>query len=426
MTTEVAILNKSAVALAADSAVTISHGINGEKKIYNSVNKLFSLSKHHPIGIMIYDNANIMDAPWETLIKAYRKKLGNQSKLLLKEYVDDFLEFIKNEFFDEATETQYVKRIIIEQLAYLKSKISDLVGQEIKNSGEISENKTKEIIKSIIDPFYNNVLCEDTVENISQNEFVKTFLLKYKSLFNELIDDILEKIPLTKNDRKKLIEIPALFFCKEIFIYRTGVVIAGFGEDEIYPSLHSLIIECSIIKNLKFKREEGACVNTEGACIMPFAQDSTIRTFVDGIDPSLERFSKQHIESIFSQYTDLIIKLIPNQNDSIQLELKEKIQQINKLIIDRYDQEVLEFKMVNHIHPIISAVQFLPKDELAAMAEALVNITSLRKRISITPETVGGSVDVAIVSKGDGFIWIKRKHYFNEKLNHQFFRNYFD
>jgi hypothetical protein len=111
MTTEVAILNKSAVALAADSAVTISHGINGEKKIYNSVNKLFSLSKHHPIGIMVYDNANIMDVPWETLIKAYRKKLGNQSKLLLKEYVDDFLEFIKNEFFNEAIEEQYVKRI---------------------------------------------------------------------------------------------------------------------------------------------------------------------------------------------------------------------------------------------------------------------------------------------------------------------------
>ncbi|NJM75233.1 MAG: hypothetical protein HC852_04935 [Acaryochloridaceae cyanobacterium RU_4_10] len=399
MTTEVAILNKSAVALAADSAVTISHGINGEKKIYNSVNKLFSLSKHHPIGIMVYDNANIMDVPWETLIKSYRKKLGSQSKSLLKEYVDDFLKFIKNDFFNEEIEQQYIERIIIEQLVYLKSTISNLVNQEINDSGEISENKTKEIIKSIIDPFHNKILHEKTIENIAQDDFVKIFLSRYKTLIDKLIDNILEKLPLTKNDRKKLMEIPALFFCKEIFIYKTGVVIAGFGEDEIYPSLHSLIIECSILKNLKLKREEGACVKTEGACIMPFAQDSTIRTFVDGIDPSLEKFSKQHIESIFSQYTDLIIKLIPEQNNSIQLELKEKIREINKLIIDRYDEEVLEFKMVNHIDPIISAVQFLPKDELAAMAEALVNITSLRKRISITPETVGGPVDVAIILK---------------------------
>ncbi|HEY9669692.1 MAG TPA: hypothetical protein V6C91_22960 [Coleofasciculaceae cyanobacterium] len=33
--------------------------------------------------------------------------------------------------------------------------------------------------------------------------------------------------------------------------------------------------------------------------------------------------------------------------------------------------------------------------------------------------------DVAVISKGDGFIWIKRKHYFKPELNHQFFNNYF-
>ena len=39
-------------------------------------------------------------------------------------------------------------------------------------------------------------------------------------------------------------------------------------------------------------------------------------------------------------------------------------------------------------------------------------------------ETVGGPIDVAVISKGDGFIWIKRKHYFNKDLNPQFFKNY--
>ena len=34
-------------------------------------------------------------------------------------------------------------------------------------------------------------------------------------------------------------------------------------------------------------------------------------------------------------------------------------------------------------------------------------------------------IDVAVISKGDGFIWIKRKHYFNPALNHQFFANYY-
>lgn len=65
----------------------------------------------------------------------------------------------------------------------------------------------------------------------------------------------------------------------------------------------------------------------------------------------------------------------------------------------------------------MSIVEFLPKEELAEMAESLVSLTSLRYRMSTEDDTVGGPIDVAVISKGDGFIWIKRKHYFDPKLN---------
>jgi hypothetical protein len=71
----------------------------------------------------------------------------------------------------------------------------------------------------------------------------------------------------------------------------------------------------------------------------------------------------------------------------------------------------------------MNAVAFLPKDELAAMAESLVNLTSFKRRVSIDPETVGGQIDVAVISKGDGFIWIKRKHYFDIGKNPHFMVN---
>jgi len=70
-------------------------------------------------------------------------------------------------------------------------------------------------------------------------------------------------------------------------------------------------------------------------------------------------------------------------------------------------------------------VSVLPKPELAIMAETLVNLISFKKQVSREEETVGGPIDVAIISKGDGFIWLKRKHYFNPELNHQFFTKYY-
>ena len=44
MTAEIAILNRNAVALAADSAVTLQ--LPGGQKIHKTVNKLFMLSKY--------------------------------------------------------------------------------------------------------------------------------------------------------------------------------------------------------------------------------------------------------------------------------------------------------------------------------------------------------------------------------------------
>lgn len=70
MTAEIAIMNKEALALAADSAVTLRE--EKGQKIFTSANKIFTLSKYHPIGIMVYGSAKFMEVPWKTIIKIYR------------------------------------------------------------------------------------------------------------------------------------------------------------------------------------------------------------------------------------------------------------------------------------------------------------------------------------------------------------------
>ena len=76
MTAEIAIMNKEAIALAADSAVTMT--VESGQKIFTSANKLFALSKYHPVGIMVYGNAVFMGIPWENIIKTYRSRVGKK------------------------------------------------------------------------------------------------------------------------------------------------------------------------------------------------------------------------------------------------------------------------------------------------------------------------------------------------------------
>ena len=99
MTAIVGVLNKHAVAIAADSAVTI-----GGTKVFNSANKIFALSKRAPIAIATYNNPDLNSVPWEIIIKEYRKKLADSKKGTLKEYVDDFFEYKKSRKVFSTTE----------------------------------------------------------------------------------------------------------------------------------------------------------------------------------------------------------------------------------------------------------------------------------------------------------------------------------
>jgi hypothetical protein len=69
----------------------------------------------------------------------------------------------------------------------------------------------------------------------------------------------------------------------------------------------------------------------------------------------------------------------------------------------------------------MGAVSQLSKEDLAEMAESLVYLTYLKRRFTMAEESVGGPVDIAVITKGDGFVWIKRKHYFDPQLNPGFF-----
>lgn len=108
MTAEVAIANKMAVALAADSAATSS-----SNKIYSS-QKLFPLlDQDHAVGVMIFQNAEFMGIPWETIISMYRQSHADNPQPTIQHYVQDFLEYIgKAPFCTEAQESANVLSIV--------------------------------------------------------------------------------------------------------------------------------------------------------------------------------------------------------------------------------------------------------------------------------------------------------------------------
>src|SRR5947207_10516209 len=112
MTSEVVVMNSLGVALATDSATTVTVG--RDNKVYNSADKLFMLSKRHPVGVMVYNNASLLGIPWETLLKMFRRRLGPDEFGALGEYGHKLIEFLdgNDHLFPEQIQYQFYLRAV--------------------------------------------------------------------------------------------------------------------------------------------------------------------------------------------------------------------------------------------------------------------------------------------------------------------------
>src|SRR5690625_2928827 len=131
MTTEVVIMNKHGLSMAADSAIT--SGREGMQKIYNSANKLYALSDHHPIGIMVYGAGSFMEVPWDIIIKTYRSFLGKKNLFSLTYYMLYVLYFLEED--DRFSQPDMEKVIVYRTF----SNILKLIVKEVEDETNVHD-----------------------------------------------------------------------------------------------------------------------------------------------------------------------------------------------------------------------------------------------------------------------------------------------
>lgn len=424
MTAEVAILNKTAVALAADSAITFSG-----KKIYNSGNKLFTLSKYQPVGIMIFGNAEFMNVPWETIIKFYREHLLLKRFPKLIDYANDFLNFLEHEaliFWPPEVQKAYFRDVVYGYFSTIRKKIDGKVEEELKTK-QLLVDDVSNIIDTVVQSDYNEWVNADDLFT-DCNSHLDKILSLYDDVLNNGKNDIFQQLPFSDLANNLIFKIVGLIFCKHRFNseINSGVVVAGFGHNEIFPSFVEYGFEAITAGKLKYRQKQYMEVTRQtNAIISAFAQNEMVLSFLQGIDPEFRTFLDSYFENLLNGYPKNILDIIPELTPERRNELLTRLGKVSVDAFTDLTNNINDYASSNHVNPVLQAVSALPKDELASMAESLVNMTSFKRRVSMQAETVGGPIDVAVISKGDGFIWIKRKHYFKPEFNPGFISNYF-
>lgn len=426
MTAQVAVMNNLAIALATDSAVTIRYGTG--TKIYNSENKLFTLSKIAPVGAMISGSAGINAVPWEIVIKSYRRHLGSKRFPRLCDYADDLVEYMKGDanLFPEQQQAEAIRSIVDEYAFYTAFRVEKRIKQLFEECDQLTDTQLREAAEGVIESMHRDLVRLPVLPCLEPGA-VSRISGVCRDEFSSIRDEALEDLPLSSQSVDLVGDMCTMLVTRDAFDHlflrdrTTGVVVAGYGENDVFPSYVERHFLGVLEGNVVWKEGRPSPDASRGrAVVCPFAQSDMVYSFMEGWEPDVRGAVTDLLQAFVRSVADAIYGEESTDDENYRIQFDAAMARA----IEVFHTGISDYLREKHVDPVLQAIAVLPKDELAALAESLVTLTSLKRRVSTSDETVGGPVDVAVISKGDGFVWIKRKHYFDAALNPAFFQTY--
>ena len=384
MSVGVCIINRNGIALAADSAGTFG----GHQMFYNSVNKLFSLSNKFSYGAIIYNNLNIHQTSLEQIICEFRAFLDSQEELedffeisdLFKSFLEDRNDYYR---FPQA-EREYCEGLIKQIVVDWKQKL--LLALQQKKALPINNaiNGIKE--------FY------EKVPKIQGSSLQKYIFENYRSSYDSILNQEIPEFVSHKKQVNAFWRVISDYFDRAGPL-NSGVFFAGYGKNDAYPKYVHIHIYAVLCGEARIWQEERYA--QENSCkIVSLAQTDVILTFCQGISGSLMNQIPDMIDKHFDMEIDSY-----GGSDEGRKALRAFFSDCQGAV-----RGVLDKVVKQEVIRTLAFLSVLPIPEMASFAENLVNITTLKRTYAIdgNQQTVGGPTDVAVISKGQGFEWIRK------------------
>ena len=422
MTSEVVLMNRAAVAMAADSAVTISG--QDYLKTYQSVDKLFPLVAGQPVGVMIYNNAEIMSTPWETVISLYREQSGGRALDTVDAYARDFAGFLSNNarlFPADQQDAEFFKHVAV---AY--SLIAEDFDAQVGRFQAARAGRLREHVSAIFAYCVNQLRADydrelDDAERGdlpcfprgTAEQLERRYGVQVQELAGSLIQSLRQEHPalaVSEATMAQLREVAILSVTRDAFFeHYTGVVIAGFGGRERFPSMRSMLCSTVVMGTAKHRQDRASDMTADGGpVIQPFAQDRMIKTFLTGMDGYLRMFLFGETLKLSSHVVGDVIGHAPGLSEGQRAKLRDDYSERNlSAALQAFFGAIDRYQYAAHTAPILRAIGSLPKKELGETAASLIKLNSFQQKVMHAVETVGGPISLATITRNEGLVMNK-------------------
>jgi hypothetical protein len=406
-------MNRHAVILAADSATTVSQwtGSKREVRYFKGANKIHPLSDHRPVGLMLFAGADILNVPWEVAIKEFRKSLGDKSFNNVSGYAEEFFSFLESEnrFFPLEVQKDNILQLAKRYAWRVSIDVATSAGDEIRDQWTTLLDAEVQRRRIEIDKAALNHRLDDA--------WVANNVMVWVPELVTLVDGYLnvpDKEPRPSNFIA-LAELALWTVLKEPedHLGSTGLVVAGYGDHDIFPS-YVQYVSAGLVAGKHIVREASRekIDHEQQADLSAFAQKGMIETFELGLDMAIYIDAILCLDDALNGFAEMVVKQSGGNSSKIG-----SLALLKEAARDKFSKQWLQNARNNHAYPLKRVLGSLPIKEMAELAETLVNLQSLKEKVTKPSEEVGGPVDVAVITKAEGLVWIRRKHYFDPTLN---------
>ena len=281
------ILTRDGITLGSDLAVTTPGN-----KTYKSGSKIYKLTDDYPIAIMINGNLDFERISLETLIGEYAESVDFSKVKTVKEIKDGFIKHLS-----QNTESTSVD----DYLYWIIDDFKKELHEEISKFGF------------------------DKVINYYKQKELKDYVKKYKNFSDEFFD----LIPDDKDKTKYNMEIWKIFSYQFSF-EGTGMIIAGFDEENYYPSYFEINLHCNDNGKIIYDDVDSG-INCEEPIIKTFAMNDEACTFLTGVSDDFEEYLKSHIKFFIDDFLVSYKEKLHSENYT-QEEVNDMISSRNMLL----------------------------------------------------------------------------------------------
>lgn len=180
----------------------------------------------------------------------------------------------------------------------------------------------------------------------------------------------------------------------------TKLVFAGYGEKECYPCICQYTVNGVGNGKLQWSSDDCRVIsdNVESTIFTSGKSD-----IIDAIELGIQN---KRIAPIYKQFQDLIDNVL---DQAMFSRLKSKI---DYAAIRNEIKELIAESGRKQLHNKLNDIAEYDLQKMACLAENLIKATELHRKISFQQEEVGGLVDLAVITKNDGFQWLNRKSWY--------------